>query len=565
MGDPAGGRGGFAAAVPGVALLRGYRRRWLRPDLLAALSLWAVLVPQALAYGQLAGLPPVTGLYTALGAMLAYALLGTSRYLNLGPESSVAILVASSLAPLAGADPDRYAALAALLALLVGALLLVGYLARLGVITRLLSAPVLTGYLAGSAIVIIERQLTKITGIDLEDDSYRTVLGGVLRNLDHTNLWALGFALGTALVVLLVARFAPRLPAPLVAVLLATAAVSLFGLAGRLDVVGSIDTGVPVPALPDAGVQDALDLLGPAASVALLVFSGSVLTGRSLAARDREDMDANREFVGLGAANLAAGLLQGFPANASDSRSFVVANEGGRSQMTGLIGAGFVLVTLLALIPLFRNLPDAALGAVIVLTALRLVDLGELRRLWRVRRSDFVLALITFAGVLVFGVLGGIGVGVLASLLEVMRRAVLPHTAVLGMVAGTSTYRDIEQYADAETLPGLVVYRFDAPVFFANADVFRDQIRELVRDAKVPVREVIVNAEGINDLDTTGIQMLERLLDDLEDQDVHLSWARVRTPLRNLMRSTGLEQRIGAGNFHLRVEDAVAAFSRRRG
>lgn len=564
MGDPA-GRGGIAAIAPGVALLRGYRRPWLRPDLLAALSLWAVLVPQALAYGQLAGLPPVTGLYTALGAMLLYVLFGTSRYLNLGPESSVAILVASSLAPLAGADPDRYAALAALLALLVGALLLLGRLARLGVITRLLSAPVLTGYLAGSAIVIVGGQLTKITGIDLEDSSWPTVLGGLLQNLEQTNLWALGFAVGTALVVLLVARFAPRLPAPLVAVLLATAAVSVFGLADRLDVVGSIDTGVPVPALPDAGVRDALDLLGPAASVALLVFSGSVLTGRSLAARDREDLDANREFVGLGAANLAAGLLQGFPANASDSRSFVAANAGGRSQMTGLIGAGLVLVTLLALIPLFRNLPNAALGAVIVLTAIRLVDLRELRRLWRVRRSDFVLALITFAGVLVFGVLGGIGVGVLASLLEVMRRAVLPHTAVLGMVAGTATYRDVEQYADAETLPGLVVYRFDAPVFFANADVFRDQIRELVRDAKVPVREVIVNAEGINDLDTTGIQMLERLLDDLEDQDVHLSWARVRTPLRNLMRSTGLEQRIGAGNFHLRVEDAVAAFSRRRG
>jgi SulP family sulfate permease len=564
MGDPA-GRRGIAAVALGVALLRGYRRPWLRPDLLAALSLWAVLVPQALAYGQLAGLPPVTGLYTALGAMLLYALFGTSRYLNLGPESSVAILVASSLAPLAGADPDRYAALAALLALLVGALLLLGRLARLGVITRLLSAPVLTGYLAGSAIVIVGGQLTKITGIDLEDSSWPTVLGGLLQNLEQTNLWALGFAVGTALVVLLVARFAPRLPAPLVAVLLATAAVSVFGLADRLDVVGSIDTGVPVPALPDAGVRDALDLLGPAASVALLVFSGSVLTGRSLAARDREDLDANREFVGLGAANLAAGLLQGFPANASDSRSFVAANAGGRSQMTGLIGAGLVLVTLLALIPLFRNLPNAALGAVIVLTAIRLVDLRELRRLWRVRRSDFVLALITFAGVLVFGVLGGIGVGVLASLLEVMRRAVLPHTAVLGMVAGTATYRDVEQYADAETLPGLVVYRFDAPVFFANADVFRDQIRELMRDAKVPVREVIVNAEGINDLDTTGIQMLERLLDDLEDQDVHLSWARVRTPLRNLMRSTGLEQRIGAGNFHLRVEDAVAAFSRRRG
>jgi len=550
----------LAAIAPGIAVLAGYRRRWLRADLLAALSLWAILVPQALAYGALAGLPPVTGLYTALGAMVVYALLGTSRYLNIGPESSVAVLVASSLAPLAAGDPDRYAALAGLLAILVGGFLLVGYLARLGVITRLLSAPVLTGYLAGSAIVIILGQLTKITGITLPDAGYPTVVGGIAQNLDQVNLWALGFAAGTAMVVLGVLRFAPRLPAPLIALVAATAIVSLFGLSDRLAVVGRIGTGVPVPSLPHAGADDALQLLGPAASIALLVFAGSVLTGRSLAARDREDLDANREFIGLGVANLAAGLLRGFPANASDSRSFAVANSGGRSQVSGLFGVGLVLVTLLALIPLFDDLPSAALGAVIVLTALRLVDVGELRRLWQVRRSDFVLAVVTFAGVLVFGVLGGIAVGVLASLLEVMRRAVLPHTAVLGMVAGTATYRDVEHHADAETLPGLVVYRFDAPVFFANADLFRDQVRELVQGAEPPVRQVIVNAEGIYDLDTTGIQMLERLLDDLEAEDVHLTLARVRTPVQALMRRTGLEQRIGAANFHLRVEDAVIAF-----
>jgi sulfate permease, SulP family len=339
--------------------------------------------------------------------------------------------------------------------------------------------------------------------------------------------------------------------------------VSLAGLTGRLTVIGHIDTGVPLPGLPGAGGDDVVRLLGPAASIALLVFSGSVLTGRSLAARDREDLDANREFIGLGAANLAAGLLHGFPANASDSRSFVAANSGARSQLAGLAAAGLVLVTLLALIPLFGNLPTAALGAVIILTAIRLINLGELRRLWRVRRSDFALALITFAGVLALGVLNGIGVGVLASLLEVMRRAVLPHTAVLGMVAGTSTYRDVEHHAGAGTLPGLVVYRFDAPVFFANADLFRDQVRQLVGDAGSPVREVIINAEGIYDLDTTGIQMLERLLDDLDGDGVVLAFARVRTPVVELMRTTGLEQRIGAANFHLRVEDAVGAFQAR--
>jgi sulfate permease, SulP family len=360
-----------------------------------------------------------------------------------------------------------------------------------------------------------------------------------------------------------VLRLAPRAPAPLIGLTLATLVVSLAGGSGRLSVIGRIDTGVPLPGLPDAGVDDALRMLGPAASFALLAFSSSVLTGRSLAARDREDLDANREFVGLGAANLAAGLLQGFPANASDSRSFVAANSGARSRLAGLAAAGLVLITLLVLIPLFGNLPTAALGAVIILTAIRLVNLGELRRLWRVRRSDFALALITFAGVLALGVLNGIGVGVLASLLEVMRRAVMPHTAVLGMVSGTATYRDVEHYAGAETVPGLIVYRFDAPVFFANADLFRDQVRQLLGDASSPVGEVIVNAEGINDLDTTGIQMLERLLDDLDADGVVLAFARVRTAVLELMRDTGLEQRIGPANFHLRIEDAVGAFQAR--
>ena len=262
---------------------------------------------------------------------------------------------------------------------------------------------------------IIVGQLTKVTGIDPGEAGDPTVIG-VARNLSDLNPWALAVAVGTALVVLVVLRLAPRAPAPLIGLALATLLVSAADLTGRLSVIGQIDTGVPLPGLPDAGGDDALRLLGPAASVALLVFSSSVLTGRSLAARDREDLDANREFIGLGAANLAAGLLQGFPASASDSRSFVAANSGARSQLAGLAAAGLVLITLLALIPLFGNLPTAALGAVIVLTAIRLINLGELRRLWRVRRSDFALALITFAGVLTLGVLNGLGVGVLASL-----------------------------------------------------------------------------------------------------------------------------------------------------
>jgi SulP family sulfate permease len=548
----------LGAAVPGVRLLLHYDRRWLRPDLLAALSLWAVLVPQALAYAQLAGLSPVVGLYSALVAMTAYALLGTSRYLNVGPESSVAVLVAAALAPLAAGDPERYAALAAALALLVGALLLLGWVVRLGVVTRLLSAPVLTGYLAGSAVVIIISQLPRVTGIP-RDEQYPTVIGGLLHNLDQINPRAVVLAAATALVGILCAAVSRRLPAPLLALAVATLTVVACGWSDAVDVVGSVHSGLPVPGVPDVSVRDVVTLLPDAGSIAVLVFAGSVLAARSLAERDRQDLDANREFVGLGAANIVAGFFQGFPANGSDSRSFVVANSGGRSQAVGLGSAVLVLVTLLVLTPLFQDVPDAALGAVVIAAAIRLIDIGELRRLWRVRRSDFVLAVVTFLGVLVLGVLGGIVVGVLVSLLEVLRRAVLPHTAVLGQVAGTLSWRDIENFRGAETLPGVVVYRFDAALFFANADVFRDQVRRLVTEAEHPVRSVVVNAEAVYDVDTTGLATLSRLLDDLSEAGATLVLARVRTSVRDLMRRAGLEERIGEQNFHLTVADAVSA------
>ncbi|HEY6749149.1 MAG TPA: sulfate permease [Mycobacteriales bacterium] len=547
-----------AGAVPGLHLLLHYDRRWMRPDLLAALSLWAVLVPQSLAYGQLAGLAPVAGLYCALAAMTAYGLLGTSRYLNVGPESSVAVLVAAALVPLAAGDPERYAALAAALAIMVGALLLIGWSIRAGVVTRLLSAPVLTGYLAGSAVVIIITQLPRVTGIP-RDEQYPTVLGGLLHNLDQISWRAVVLAAVTALVGLVSGAVSRRLPAPLLALSVSTLLVVVLGWRDAVGVVGSVQSGLPVPGLPDVSVRDVVSLLPDAASIAVLVFAGSVLAARSLAVRDRQDLDANREFVGLGAANIVAGFFQGFPSNGSDSRSFVAANAGGRSQAVGLGGAVLVLVTLLVLTPLFQDVPDAALGAVVIAAAIRLVDVGELRRLWRVRRSDFVLAVVTLAGVLVLGVLGGIAVGVLVSLLEVLRRAVLPHTAVLGHVAGTLSWRDVENYQDAETLPGVVVYRFDAALFFANADVFRDQVRRLITEARHPVRSVVVNAEAVYDIDTTGLAVLGRLLDDLTEAGAALVLARVRTSVRELMRRTGLEERIGAQNFHLTVAEAVAA------
>jgi sulfate permease, SulP family len=464
-GSHAGPRAAIERSVPGLAMFRGYSVSSLRLDSIAALSLWAVVIPQALAYGELAGVPAVAGLYTALAGMLLYGLFGSSRYLNVGPESSVAIVVAASVASLSNGDPDRAIALTAMLAILTAAFLVVGAVVRLGFITRLLSIPILAAYLTGSAIIIIASQVPKIFGISVEGEEWWAKVAGVVAHLDETNLWALGLGVGTIVLVVLLQRVARGLPAFLIAMAIATVIVALVDLATTQDVavVGHISRGIPFPSFPQVSFRDTIDLLWPAASVALLVFASSVATASAFASRDKEDLSPTKEFIGLAAAGVGAGLLQGFPANASDSRSFIVANSGRRSQSVNIVGAAAVAVTLVALTPLFENLPIAALGGVVLVSAIKLIDLAGLHRQWRVRRSDFALAIITFAGVLVVGVLGGIVVGVIVSLLETLRRAILPSTALLGQVGPSLTYRDITHYEDAATVPGLVVYRFDAP------------------------------------------------------------------------------------------------------
>jgi len=557
----------IAKAVPGLALFRDCSPPRLRIELLAALTLWAVVVPQALAYGELARLPSIAGLYTALAGMLLYGLFGSSRYLNVGPESSVAIVVAASVGPLAGGDPERTIALTSMLAILTGGLLLLGALLRLGVVTRLLSTPILVAYLAGSAVIIVASQVPKVFGISAAGDDWWEKIWEVLRNLSATNMWSLGIGLATIVLVVALRRLAPRIPAFLVAMALATVVVAVADLADEhaVAVVGNIQRGVPLPSWPAVGLDDTISLLGPAVSVALLVFASSAAVGSGLAARDREDLQPTREFVGLAVANVGAGLLQGFSANASDTRSFIVAGGAGRTQRVNVLCALIVVITLIALTPLFRNLPIAALAGVVLVSAVKLIDVAQFRRLWDVRKTDFALSVITFLGVLIVGVLGGIAVGVVVSLLEVMRRAIFPHTAVLGLVENTPTYRDIERYEDAAIAPGLLVYRFDAPLFFANADLFRSEIRELVRTARHPVRQIVVSAEGITDMDVTGAEALERLLDDLNDAGVRFVMARVRTSLRTTLRRLGLEEKIGHENFYLRVVDATAGFTAQTG
>jgi SulP family sulfate permease len=546
--------------LPGAADLCKYQLRWLRPDLLAGLAVWAILVPQGLAYGELAGLSPVTGLYTALGALLLYALVGSSRYLHVGPDSSVAIVTAAYIGGLVAGAPERAASLASLLALVTAGFLLMGAALKLGIIARLLSTPVLAGYLTGSGVVIAASQLGKVLAIPTPGEEWWQKDGDVATHLADANVHALGVAVGSLLWVVALLRWAPRVPAILVAIVGATALVGLAGWQDLLPVVGDVPAGIPIPSLPRTRSGDVLQLLGAGASVAVLAFASSMLTATALARRDREEVSARREFLGLAAASIGSGLLQGYPANASESRSFVVADARARSQVANLAAAGLVAVTLLVLTPVFRYLPQAALGAVVLVAAVRMIDLAALRRLWRVRRSDFVMATVTTAGVLVAGVLVGIGVGIAVSLLEVLRRALLPPTAVLGRVAGHQTWRGIDDdHGDLRRVPGVLVYRFDAPLFFANADVLREQVVRLVDASDAPVRTVVLDAEGMVDMDVTGAEALTALLDDLDQRGTRLVLARVRTSVRTTLRRLGVEERIGAEHIYLSIRGAVAS------
>jgi SulP family sulfate permease len=552
--------GRLRRVLPGVADLTRYRRQWLRPDVLAGLAVWAVVVPQGLAYGELAGLSPVAGLYTALGALLLYPLLGSSRYLHPGPESSISIVTAAYIGGLVAGSPERAASLAALLALVTAGFLALGAVLRLGVVARLLSTPVLAGYLTGSAVVIAAGQLGKIFAIPTPAADWWDKLIELFTNLPETNPRALLVGVGTLVAVVALLRWTPKLPGILLAIAAATAVVSVVGWEGRLPVIGEVPSGIPVPSLPHFGVGDAVDLLGAGASVALLVFASSMLTASALARRDREPISPRREFIGLAAASVGSALLSGYPATASNSRSFMVADSRARSQVANLTAALLVVVTLLLLTPVFQYLPQAALGAVVLVAAVRMIDIAALHRLWSVRRSDFVLAAVTAAGVLVVGVLPGIGVGVAVSLLEVLRRALLPPTAVLGRLAGHDIWRSIDGSPDMRTVPGLLVYRFDAPLFFANSDVLREEVVRLVDRADPPAQLVIIDAEGMVDMDITGAEALDRLLDELEERGTRLVLARVRASLRTTLRRLGIEERLGAENFHLRIRDAVAAF-----
>jgi high affinity sulfate transporter 1 len=558
------GRAGVSRWVPGIALLRDVRPAALRTDLAAGVVLAALLVPQGMAYAQLAGLPPVTGLYATAVPLLVYFFLGPSRILILGPDSAVAPLVAAAIVPLAVAgDESQRVALAGMLALLVGAIMLAGGLARFGFVTELLSMPVRVGYLMGIAVTVIVAQLPKLFGFSVESESFIPAIRDFVSGLDETNATALALGAGSLALIVGLRRLAPRLPGVFFAVLAATLVVAGLGLADEVPVVGAVPAGLPELGVPDVGLDELQRLLPAAVGIAFVAFTDTSILSRSYAARMRQEVDQNQELAVLGVANVATGLFQGFPLSTSSSRTAVAEDIGARSQFAGLAGALVLIALLLVGTGLVHDLPVASLAAVVIIAVIGLIDLDAVRRLRRWRVSEFAHSMVAFAGVAVLGVLWGVGLAIALSLLDFLRRAWRPHDAALARVDNLKGYHDTERYPDARRIPGLVLYRFDAPLFFANADFFRQRVLTLARQDGV--RWIVVAAEPITDVDTTAGEILRTLNDELEAQGVELAFAECKDPVRDRLRRYGLEDLIGADRFFPTIGVAVSTYLRETG
>jgi len=545
--------------VPGIHMLRTYRPSWLRSDLMAGIVLAAILVPQGMAYAELAGLPAVTGLYTTIACLVGYALMGPSRILVLGPDSSVSPLIFAAITPLlAGGDPATAITLAGMLALFVGAIEIGLGIGKLGFVADLLSKEVQVGYMNGLAITIIVGQLPKLFGFSTDADGFVEEVKAFFTSLDKTNATTLILGLTTLAVLLVLPRLSKKIPAVLVAVVGATMVTGLLELAKEgVETVGALPQGLPVPAFPWTSLSDVGPLLAAAVGIVLVSLTDTIATSTSFAARRGDEIDPNQEMIGIGSANFAAGLFQGFAISASGSRTAVAEQSGSKSQVTGLVGAGVVVVLLLFLPSLLADLPQSALAAVVIAAALSLVNLPILRKYLRVRKTSLLLSLVATIGVVLFGVLEGILFAVILSILLFFRRSWWPHGEVLGHVAHLDGWHSVEAYPEAEQVPGVVVYRWEAPLFFANAGIFRQEVRRLVRRRRP--RWIVLQCEAITDIDVTAADMLERLDRELNAQGVSIAFVELLSRLQELVLRYGLLETLDREHFYPSVKSALEA------
>jgi len=554
--------------VPGLRTLATYQPSWLRRDLVAGVVLSTLLVPQGMAYAELAGLPPITGLYTTILCLVGYAAFGPSRILVLGPDSSLGPMIAATILPILGSNgsPERAIALASMLALITGAIMIVAGVAKLGFVADLISKPTMIGYMNGLALTILVGQLPKLFGFSTDANGLIGEAKAFVNGLSAGD--AVGAAVAIGLVslalILVLGRWLPRVPGVLVAVVAAIAATSLFDLSSHgVSLVGTLPKGFPPLTWPHP-VSDFPLLVAGAIGIALVALTDTISTASAFAERTGQEVNGDGEMIGIGAANVAAGFFQGFPVSTSGSRTAVAEQAGAKTQVTGLVGAA-VIVLMLVLVPgLFRNLPNPTLAAVVIAASLSLADVPGTVRLWRQRRVELLLSVAAFLGVALVGVLEGIAVAVGLSILNVFRRAWRPYQTTLGRVPGMPGHHDRELHPEAEELPGLVIFRFDAPLFFANARTFRDEIRRLAAAEPRP-RWIVIAAEPITDVDTTAADMLAELDEEVNAAGTSLVFAELKDPVRARLERYELIGPLDPDHFFPTLESAVERFRERTG
>ena len=561
--DMSEGSAGLRWRWPVFRSLEGYRRSWIQRDLVAGVLIVAIAIPLSMGMAEVAGMPPVAGLYSCVLPLIAYALLGSSRQLVIALDASTAALLAAAVTPLAGGDAETYATLAGLVALLVGAILLLAGVLRLGFLGNFLSQPVILGYQAGLAIVVTVSQLPTLLGISLEEDGTIHQLAEIVRRLDETNVPTLLVGLVSLALILALRAWKPAVPGALIAVAVATIAVEAFDLVQEgVSVLGALPSGLPALTLPSPTLHEAAALIAPAAGIALVAAADTIASARAFAQRGGYRLEPNLDLIGLGAANLSSGVSGGISVSASAARTAVAESVGSRSQVAGVSAALLMIAVLLFFTRPLQNVPNAALAAVVISAVLRLIEVPALRRSWRVRRSEFLVALATTAGAVAFGLLQGILIAVAVSILDFVRRATLPHDAVIGRIEGRQGLFDVARYPDARTERGLVLYRFDAALFYANAERFLERALRLV-DGTPDVKWFVLDASVISDVDVTAARTLVELDDELDQRGVELVLVDLLADVQDLLARAGLLDGLGAGLVFDTAEDAIAAFHSR--
>jgi high affinity sulfate transporter 1 len=549
--------------LPGLQTLRTYKPTWLRSDITAGIVLSTMLVPVGIAYAVASGVPAIYGLYATIVPLLVYALFGPSRILVLGPDSSLAPIILGVVLPLSAGDPGRAIIIASGMAVVSGTVCILAGLLRLGFVTELLSKPIRYGYMNGIALAVLISQLPKLFGFSIEGNGpLRDLIGIGSGLIEGKANWAAAALGGATLAVIMLSKRFTRFPGILLAVIGATFAAALFRLSetAGVKVLGPVPQGLPALTIPWIQPGDIVTILIGGIAVAIVAFADTSVLSRTYAARTNRRVDPNQEMFGLGAANLAAGFFQGFPISSSSSRTPVAEAAGAKSQLTGVVGALVVALVIVVAPTLFENLPNAALAAVVIAAAIGLFEIGDLGRIYRIQRWEFWLSILCTVGVAVFGAIPGIGIAIVIAVIEFLWDGWRPHFAILGRADGVKGYHDITRYPEARRIPGLVLFRWDAPLFFANAELFSDCVRNAIASSPTPVKRIVVAAEPVTSVDVTASDSLNDLIQELKEDGIEFCFAELKDPVKDKLKRFGLFSQLGEDSFSPTLGSAVSDY-----